>query len=89
MLQLESRCTQLGGDKDKYIKIFFKFLKAMRIEEPLPLEAGKSWHESDCTAGILRVIQKQRPGLDLKQKEYRCKTAVRDTEEWAKWFLDH
>lgn len=41
----------------------------MRIEKPLLSEAGKSWHESEYATGILREIQKQNPGLDLKQKE--------------------
>lgn len=81
MLQLESRCTQLGQNRDKYIYIFFKFLKAMRIEEPLLSEAGKSWHECDYAAGILREIQKQHPGLDLKREEYRCKTLQSETQK--------
>lgn len=46
----------------------------MRIEEALFSEAGKSWHKSKYAAGILREIQEKCPGLDLKQKEYRCMT---------------
>lgn len=46
----------------------------MRIEEALFSEAGKSWHKSKYAAGILREIQEKCPGLNLKQKEYRCMT---------------
>lgn len=53
----------------------------MRIEEPLLSEAGKSRRESEYVTGILREIQKQCPGLDLKQKEYRCKTLESETQK--------
>lgn len=60
MLQLESREHTAHNWKWTRMKknIFFKFLKAMRIEEPLLSEAGKSWHESEHATANLREIQK-------------------------------